>query len=83
VCGDDLDSWWDLKLNIYALIIALCFILARINTRGWLRFILSLGVGFCVSNIIDRVFFDISSYTLSDILMVVVTIISSFFNWKK
>ena len=75
---DDIINWWKLKLIIYTLIMGLCFILARVGTRKLMRFILSLGVGFCAASIFDRIVFNSQTYRLVDIIMVVLTIITSY-----
>jgi hypothetical protein len=77
------DKWWDLRLNITSLIFAGGFILARIGSKGLLRLVLSIGVGLSISNVIDRIFFDIQVYTKADILMVIATIIISIYDYVR
>lgn len=71
---DDIKSWWTLKVNIYAVIIALVFLSQSIGTKGVLRFILELGVGMSISSVIDKLYFDVHSFTVSDILMILTTL---------
>lgn len=77
------DKWWDLRLNITSLIFAGGFVLTRIGSDGALRLVLSIGVGMSISNVIDRIFFDIEIYTKSDILMVTTTIIISIYEYVR
>lgn len=76
---DDLNKWWDLKTNIYSVIFGLCFKIALIGRRGFLKFILLIGFGFSVSDIIDRIFFDVTNFTNADILMIILTILTSYY----
>ena len=81
--------WWVLKMDIYALIVALCFILASLekttNTRINLieKFITSLGIGLAISNVIDRHFKGIESYVVTDIMIVSCIILVSFYDFKR
>ena len=80
---NDIDAWWKLKQNIYNAIIAICFYLARHKTSGLIRFILDIGIGLSISNCIDRIFFDITSFQANDILMVVLTILTTYADMKQ
>lgn len=80
VYPDDINAWWGLKQNIYNLIIAISFYLASLDKKGWLNFLLNVGVGFCISNCIDRIFFDINSVTHADVLMIIITLATSYYN---
>lgn len=80
---DNLDKWWDLKLNIYAFIISLCFITLRIKALGIITFFLDVGVGIALSNLIDRVWFDTTVTTKEDFIMLSVTIIIAIIDYKK
>jgi len=81
--------WWVLKMDIYALIVALCFILASLekttNKRINLieKFITSLGIGLAISNVIDRHFKGIESYVVTDIMIVSCIILVSFYDFKR
>jgi lipoprotein signal peptidase len=77
------DKWWDLRLNITALIFAGSFICMRIGSEGFYRMILSIGVGLSVSNVIDRIFFDVQIYTFADIFMVIGTLTFSIYDYVK
>lgn len=82
VCGDeDLTTWWTLRLNLYAVLIGLVFIISTINiSTKFIGFVLSVGVGFCISDIIDRLYFDINKFTAHDIIMIIITIALSYYN---
>lgn len=42
--GNDIGKWWGLKQNIYNVIIAISFYLASLDKKGWLLFVLNVGV---------------------------------------
>tara|TARA_R110000787_G_scaffold285916_1_gene402708 strand:- start:285 stop:632 length:348 start_codon:yes stop_codon:yes gene_type:complete len=71
---DNIKSWWTLKINIYAIIIALVFLSQSLGTKGVLRFILELGVGISISSVIDKLYFDVHTFTFSDIIMISTTV---------
>lgn len=81
--------WWVLKMDIYALIVALCFILASLekttNKKINLieKFITSLGIGLAISNVIDRHFKGIESYVITDLMIVSCIILVSFYDFKR
>ena len=68
---ESIRNWWLLKVDIYALIIALLFILAAQKKTDSIRLeiieklVINVGVGFAVSNFIDRRILDTSSFSLS------------------
>lgn len=77
----DVYKWWGLKQNIYNVIIAMVFILAnskRDNEDKKVSFLINVGVGFCISNCIDRLFFDINHFTKADVYMITATLITSY-----
>jgi hypothetical protein len=76
---DDLIKWWDLRTNIYAVIFGLCLQIAIIGTKGWLRFVLSVGLGFSISDIIDRLYFDINTFNNNDYIVIGITLITSIY----
>ena len=83
------ELWWMLKIDIYALIIALCFFLASLRStdnarmRRIERFIFDVSIGLAMSNVIDRHLFDIRTYTSSDLLMVLIIFMVSYYNFKR
>ena len=81
--SDNTDAWWDLKLNLYAVIIALLLFLSRIGSKGILAFFLDVGIGLSLSNVIDRVYRDTTTFTEDDIYMIIATIIGAVLTYKK
>ena len=81
--SDNVEGWWRLKINIYAIIVALAFFLSGIGARGTLRFITDLGAGFATASVIDRLYYDITTITKSDVIMVLVTILIATLDYKK
>jgi hypothetical protein len=79
----DINNWWDLKSNIYAVIMMIVFLSAQIGTKGLLRFFLSIGVGFAISNVIDKCYFNVLEFTKADIYMIIITVLFSFYDWFK
>ena len=77
----DIKKWWVLRSNIYAIIMMLIFYASLINTKGVLKLILSIGFGFCFSNVIDKVFFNVLDFNYKDIIMIILTICISLYNY--
>ncbi len=77
---DDLNKWWDLKINIYALIIAIVFVSQSIGSKGWYRFVLDIGVGFSISSVIDKIYYNVNTFTTSDIYMILTTVAFATYN---
>lgn len=70
----DLKKWWGLKSNIYAIILALVFYASLINTKGLLKFVLNVGIGLAISNVIDKVFFNVLEFRYNDVIMIILTL---------
>ena len=79
----DLPKWWGLKSNIYAIIMMLVFYASLIKTKGFLRLILSIGLGLCASNVIDKCFFNVLEFRFNDIIMIIITICLSIVDFLK
>ena len=77
----NIKQWWDLRSNIYAIIMMLIFYASLINNKGVLKLILSIGFGFCFSNVIDKVFFNVLDFNYKDIIMIILTICISLYNY--
>lgn len=75
LCGNDMTKWWFLKSDIMAICFCLTLIASKIRTSGLCRIVLSLGIGWSVSDVVDRVFFDIRYFTMTDVIMLIITII--------
>ena len=82
-------NWWLLKVDIYALIIALLFILAAqdktdsIKLRLLEKLILNISIGFTTSNFIDKRFFGVQGYVTTDIVMTIVVVLVSYYDFRK
>jgi len=72
---NDLKNWWFLKSDLLAISFCLALLAAKVRTSGVTRIVVSLGIGWSVSDVIDRVFFDVRYFTVVDIIMVILTII--------
>lgn len=84
VHGDDLDNWWPLRMNLYAVLFALIFIISNIDGKNkFINFIISIGIGFAISDVIDRIYFDINTFTTEDIVMIVIIIALSYYTHVK
>lgn len=81
--SEDIDKWWSTKCNIYSIIIALLFVASSIDKRGVLRFVLDIGVGFTVSNVVDRLYFNTTQFTKADIIMIIATFLFAIIDYKK
>lgn len=75
-----LAAWWDLRMNLYAMLILLLFWLSNMKNgqSKHVSFVLAIGIGLSISDVLDRVYFDITKFTLSDIFMIVITIMVSY-----
>ena len=82
-------SWWIMKMDIYALIVCLCFVLASFKSTDNLKliriekFITSVGIGLALSNYIDRHFYGIESYIATDLMTVIAILLVSYYDFNK
>jgi len=81
---EEVEKFTDLRFSVYAILCAICFINAGIefkNNSEWYKkltkWFLDVGIGFSISDIIDRFCFDITKFSDSDKVMIGITIISS------
>lgn len=81
--SDNLEMWWELRTNIYSIMFALAMFIALLGTSGLLRFILSVGVGLCMSDVVDQIFFDITTFNKSDIAMIFITLTISTYEYVR
>ena len=79
----NIDKWWDLRLNINAIVISLVFLASSIGKKGVLRFVLDVGVGFTVSNVVDRLYFNTTQFTKADTIMIIATFLFATIDYKK
>ena len=80
---ESIRMWWHLKNHIYSIVIAISFIASSIDEKGVLRFVLDIGVGFTVSNVVDRLYFNTTQFTKADILMILLTFLFAIIDYKK
>ena len=84
-----IDNWWLLKVDIYALIIAILFILAShkktsdARVRIIEKLIVNVGIAFAASNFIDRRLLGERDYHETDLLMIIVVFLVSYYDFKK
>lgn len=79
--AEDLNKWWGLKQNIYNIIIAIFSYLAYETSNKFFRFVMDVTIGFCISNCVDRLFFDVNSFTNSDYVMIIITITTATYKY--
>jgi hypothetical protein len=78
-----------MKIDIYAIIIALCFWLVNIRPTDVVRinliekFITNVGIGLAASNAIDRHLYGTRSYTKADLVMIIVVVLVSYYDFRK
>tara|TARA_R110002126_G_C10066915_1_gene462245 strand:- start:8 stop:361 length:354 start_codon:yes stop_codon:yes gene_type:complete len=77
----DLKKWWSLRSNIYAIIVMMIFYASLIKSKSYFKLILSIGAGFCFSDVIDRVFFNSLEFDYKDIIMIILTICIALYNY--
>lgn len=77
----------DLRYALYAIFGIMCYIIAELKYDKYpkiTKFVLDIGIGFCVSDIIDRFIFNIYTFQKEDIIMIFITIsIATYYYFKK
>ena len=80
----DFDSkgWWTLKTKLYAVIMALVLSSSSfgLNRNKWLRFVCEIGTGLSISNLIDKCYWNVLTFTESDIYMILITVAFATYN---
>ncbi len=76
-------AWWYLKEDVYGVIIALVIISYSISMRGVLRFVLEVSAGLAISNVVDRLYFNVRNFTKADIIMIIATLLFAVIDYKK
>lgn len=79
----DLKKWWGLKSNIYAIILMIVFYASSIKQKGILKLVLNIGVGFTISNVIDKVFFNVLEFRYNDVIMIILTLCFALLDYLK
>ena len=86
---EHVSNWWILKVNIYVLIIALCYLslISKSSNNKRVKFVedfmISFGVGFACSNFIDRWVFDDRFFSWSSYYPLLIIAFVSYWNVKK
>ena len=86
---EHINNWWILKMDIYALIIVICLILANMKKTtekrilGLERFLGSVGVGLAISNLIDRHFYDLESFIMADFYTIFIISFVAYIDYYK
>ena len=70
----NLEKWWDLKVDLYAIILVLICYGSSIGSKKYTRLILDIFLGVCIANLIDKVFFNVLEFNKNDIIMIVITV---------
>ena len=82
--SDDLDKWWTLRINLYAVIIALSMQLANTKQQNkYVRLVLNIGTGLAFSNVVDRWFYNVREFRKEDIIMIALTLGYALYEFKK
>jgi len=79
----DVSGWWDLRSDIYALIIAILFTYCSIGRKGLTGIFFSVFAGLAISDCIDRFFFDIRRFNVKDIVTIMITTAVAVYNNRK
>jgi hypothetical protein len=82
IAGDDMAEWYKWRGINYTAIFAMLFAAGNIGASGQTRFMLNIAFSIVVSDLIDRLFFDITSYQWKDLLTLILTLLTSFIVWK-
>jgi len=83
--GEHADKWWDLRMNLYSVLIGgLFYTLTLKQSYPKLeRFVLEIGVGLSMSDIIDRLVFDVTKFTNSDYFMIFATLVFATIDFNR
>lgn len=75
-----MEAWWDLRMNLYSALILLLFWLTNMKNghSKHVSFVLAIGIGLSISDVIDRLYFDITEFTYEDIGMIIITVIAAY-----
>ena len=71
---DDIISWYKLRGILYTSTFATLFAALNIGATGFQRFFLNIAFSIVVPDLIDRVFFDITTYQWKDLLTLTLTL---------
>ena len=86
---EHISNWWTMKVDIYCLVIAFCYLslIRKKSTNKRIAFIedfiLSFGLGFAISNVVDRFFLDNRLFTWTSYYPLIIIAFVSYFSAKK
>ena len=81
---DDVVKFFDLRMNLYACILLLCFTVCRLQcNKKYLMFIFDIGIGMSGADILDRLYFDVTKFEDSDITMCFLVILGTLIDYNK
>ncbi|AGO48437.1 hypothetical protein Phi10:1_gp097 [Cellulophaga phage phi10:1] len=70
VHGDNIEMWWKLRIKLFSLIFLLLSLIGFLESKMWLRVILTQVVIFTSSDAIDRWLFNITNFVDSDYILI-------------
>lgn len=71
------DKWWTIRCNLYAIIFFEIIVSSYFPKHKYSYFWMFFLLGLCISDIVDRMYFDINKFTTEDISMIVVNFVMS------
>lgn len=80
---NDIDSWWLLRTNIYAVIFGGSLYLTRLKHEKFSMCVLFIGIQLSVSDIIDRLVYGITYFTYTDYFLIPLAIIIGVYKYYK
>ena len=77
------NEWFDLRMAIYAVIMALCFYIPTLKANEQyikhINFVSYIAIGFSASSVMDKLICGITNFTYSDYILIPFTIIISYY----
>jgi len=83
--GEHAEEWWTLRMNLYALLNGGLFYALTLKQvyPKWERFVLEIGVGITLSNMVDRWYFNINERTIADYIMIFITLVLAIIDFNR
>lgn len=84
VSTGDWDGANNMTMGMFSFIMFMCFVLARMSEKGSIAiFFLDVVLGLSVSDIVDRLFFDVTIFGKNDWLFLGVTVFIAILDLRK
>ena len=81
---NDRIKFFDLRMNLIACILLAAFVLLnKYATNKKLVFIFDIGLGMSISDVVDRLYFDVTKFQKTDIIMICLTVLFAFVKYNK